>query len=113
MIFDRDAHNRRRARQANLLRVEILRGLAVARVSLRRLVLRAVLKDHHIPIACRLLAGQHLRRLWGLSSLTRHTRRCRISGRPRQVLRRFGLARMHLRQQFHERLLPGVAQKRW
>lgn len=113
MIFDRDLYAKRRVRQTNLLRVEALRCAVSQKYQLRRQVLRFIIKDFHVPIACRLLAAQRLRMLIGWGTQTRLTRRCRISGRPRQVLRFAGLARMHLRQQFHEQLLPSIAQKRW
>lgn len=113
MIFDRDAHTMRRVRQTNLIRVEGLRAEAIAKKQLRRQILRSIIKDCHIPIARRLLAAQRLRMLTGLNTLTRLSRRCRISGRSRQVLQFAGLARMHLRQQFHERLVPGLVQRRW
>jgi len=76
-------------------------------------VLRLITKDHHAPLYCRLIAAQRMRQLTGLKTLTRLTQRCRVSGRPRQVLRFGGLSRMHLRQQFHERLVPALVQKRW
>lgn len=113
MIFDRDLQASRRARQANLIRTESLRGLAIAKCQLRRQILRLIIKDNHVPVACRLLAAQRMRTLVGLKALTRLSQRCRVSGRQRQVLRFGGLARMHLRQQFHERLVPSLAQKRW
>lgn len=97
----------------NLIRTETLRGVAISKCQLRRQVLRLITKDYHTPLACRILAAQRLRLLTGWKALTRLTQRCRVSGRPRQVLRFGGLARMHLRQQFHERLVPALVQKRW
>lgn len=113
MIFDRDLQASRRTRQANLVRVETLRGLAIAKCQLRRQVLRLITKDYHVPLSCRLLAAQRMRLLTGLKTLSRLSQRCRVSGRQRQVLRFGGLSRMHLRQQFHERLVPSLVQKRW
>ncbi len=113
MVFDRDLYVKRRARQANLVRVEALRAAVALKCALRRQVLRFLVKDLHAPLACRVLAAQRLRVLTGLRAVTRVSRRCRVSGRPRQVLRFAGLARMHLKQQFHEQLLPSLAQKRW
>lgn len=113
MIFDRDLQVSRRTRQTNLVRTETLRSLAIAKCQLRRQVLRLITKDYHVPLSCRLLAAQRMRQLTGLKTLTRLSQRCRVSGRQRQVLRFGGLARMHLRQQFHERLIPALAQKRW
>ena len=113
MIFDRDLYAHRRARQLNLLRVEMLYAVAAAKVELRRLILRSVMRDNHVRIAGRLAAGQRLRAIEAAARPLKFNRRCRVSGRARQVIRVFGLARMHLRQQFHERLVPTVVQKRW
>lgn len=65
MLFDRNLSVGRRVRQANLLRVEALRCREVFKVQLKRQVLRSVIKDHHAPLASRLLAAQRLRTLTG------------------------------------------------
>lgn len=113
MLFDRDTHTQRRVRQANLVRVGTLTQAETARSRLRRAILRLLTKDRRVPLARRLLASQRLRALPRGGTAARFIQRCRVSGRPRQVLRFAGLARMHFRQQHHERLLPLVAQKRW
>lgn len=112
MLFDRDASVQRRTRQANLVRAASLAQVQAAKNYLRRAVLRLVAVDTHIPVARRLLAVQRLASLPSTGSPIRFKRRCRASGRARQVLRFAGLARMHLKQQHVERLLPLVAQKR-
>jgi small subunit ribosomal protein S14 len=113
MLFDRDAYVRRRTRQENLIRVESRRGALAVGLVLRRLVLRAVCRDDHLSPRVRALAAQRLRALSSQAAPSRFRRRCRVTGRPRQVLRVAGLARMPLRQQLHERLLPLLAQRRW
>lgn len=113
MLFDRDTYVRRRARQENLIRLEARRGALGVRLILRRLVLRAVCRDRHATPGARALAAQRLRALTRQLAPARFRRRCRVTGRPRQVLRLAGLARMPLRQQFHERLVPLLAQRRW
>jgi small subunit ribosomal protein S14 len=112
MLFDRDGYVRRRARQENLIRVEARRGLLAVRLVLRRLVLRAVCRDNHLSPRSRAFAAQRLRALTAQVAPSRFRRRCRVTGRPRQVLRVAGLARMPLRQQLHERLMPLLAQRR-
>lgn len=113
MLFDRDGYVRRRARQENLVRVEARRGALAVRLVLRRLVLKTLCRDLHLSPAVRVFAAQRLRALPVQSAPSRFRRRCRVTGRPRQVLRAVGLARMPMRQQLHERLLPLLAQKRW
>lgn len=113
MLFDRDSYVRRRARQENLIRVDARRGRLGVRLVLRRLVLKAVCHDRHLSPQVRAFAAQRLRALTRQSAPSRFRRRCRVTGRPRQVLRAVGLARMHLRQQLHERLVPLLAHRRW
>jgi small subunit ribosomal protein S14 len=113
MLFDRDGYVRRRARQENLVRLEARRGALAVRTILRRLVLRAVCRDRHLSPRVRVFAAQRLRALAVQAAPSRFRRRCRVTGRPRQVLRLAGLARMPLRQQLHERLVPLLAQRRW
>jgi small subunit ribosomal protein S14 len=113
MVFDRDVYARRRARQLNLVRVETMYAAASTKVEIRRIILRALMRDNHVKIFTKLAAGQRLRAIEAMARPLKFNRRCRISGRPRQVIRTFGFARMHLRQQFHERLIPTVVQKRW
>ena len=113
MLFDRDGYVRRRARQENLVRVEARRGALAIKLILRRLVLKAVCHDKHLSPRARVFAAQRLRALAIQGAPARFRRRCRVTGRPRQVLRTVGLARMPLRQQFHERLVPLLAHRRW
>ena len=113
MLFDRDGYVKRRVRQENLVRVEARRGALAVRLILRRLVLKAVCRDQHLTPGARVFAAQRLRALTRQVAPSRFRRRCRVTGRPRQVLRVAGLARMPLRQHFHERLVPLFAQRRW
>lgn len=113
MLFDRDNYINRRARQENLIRVETRRGSLIAGLVLRRLVLKALIRDTRVSPRAKVFAAQRLRALPIQANPTRFRRRCRVTGRPRQVLRTLGLARMHIRQQLHERLVPLIAQKRW
>ena len=113
MLFDRDGYVKRRARQENLIRVEARRGALAVKLVLRRLVLKAVCHEQHLSPRVRVFAAQRLRAITRQVAPSRFRRRCRVTGRPRQVLRMAGLARMPLRQHFHERLVPLLAQRRW
>ncbi|MBU0569638.1 type Z 30S ribosomal protein S14 [Patescibacteria group bacterium] len=44
---------------------------------------------------------------------TRYTNRCRLCGRPRGFLRRFGLCRMCFREHAHRGEIPGVRKASW
>lgn len=39
--------------------------------------------------------------------------RCRITGRPRAVYRKFGLCRNKLREMFNQGLIPGMTKSSW
>lgn len=43
----------------------------------------------------------------------RITQRCRLTGRPRGVFRKFGLSRIALREMASQGLLPGVTKSSW
>jgi small subunit ribosomal protein S14 len=43
----------------------------------------------------------------------RQYHRCRLCGRPRAYLRRFGMCRICFRQAAHQGLLPGVVKSSW
>lgn len=49
-----------------------------------------------------------LRKLPRDSSPTRLTRRCKVTGRPRGVYRKFGMSRIALRDYAHKGQIPGV-----
>ncbi len=44
---------------------------------------------------------------------TRLNRRCKICGRPRAVLRKFGICRIHFRELADKGLIPGVRKASW
>ena len=54
-----------------------------------------------------------LRKLPRDSSPTRLTRRCKVTGRPRGVYRKFGMSRIALRDYAHKGQIPGVKKSSW
>ncbi|SDN17863.1 30S ribosomal protein S14 [Alkalicoccus daliensis] len=54
-----------------------------------------------------------LRKLPRDSSPTRLTRRCKVTGRPHAVLRKFELSRIEFRNRAHKGQLPGVKKASW
>ncbi|HEX9744368.1 MAG TPA: type Z 30S ribosomal protein S14 [bacterium] len=44
---------------------------------------------------------------------TRYKNRCKVCGRARAYIRRFGLCRICFRQLFHEGVIPGVRKASW
>ncbi|CAD2070646.1 30S ribosomal protein S14 [Phocicoccus schoeneichii] len=47
------------------------------------------------------------------SSPTRLTNRCQVTGRPRGVMRDFGLSRIKFRELAHKGQIPGVKKASW
>lgn len=59
-------------------------------------------------------AQEKLAKLPVNSNPVRHTKRCRICGRPHAVYKKFGLCRIHLREQLMYRLnVPGARKSSW
>lgn len=54
-----------------------------------------------------------LRKLPRDSSPTRLTNRCQLTGRPRGVIRDFGLSRIKFREIAHKGQIPGVKKASW
>lgn len=54
-----------------------------------------------------------LRKLPRDSSPTRLTRRCKLTGRPRGVIRKFELSRIKFRELAHKGQIPGVKKSSW
>ena len=84
-----------------------------ARYSAKRAALKAVINDRGASaeqIDAALLQMQKLPRD---ASPSRQQRRCRVSGRPHAVYRKFGLARMKLREAVMRGDVPGVVKASW
>ncbi|PNZ25053.1 30S ribosomal protein S14 [Staphylococcus rostri] len=54
-----------------------------------------------------------LRKLPRDSSPTRLTRRCKVTGRPRGVMRKFEMSRISFREYAHKGQIPGVKKSSW
>ena len=89
-------------------RVQIARKYAV-----KRAALKAVIDDRSASIEQVDAAMTSMRKLPRDASPTRQQRRCRISGRPHAVYRKFGLSRNMLREAAMRGDLPGVVKASW
>ena len=79
-----------------------------ARVSLRRVFLRALFREGSLTSVLRLGVRVRHAAVSRQSTVTKHGARCRVTGRARQVLRFAFLSRMQLRLAAAEGRLPGV-----
>ena len=79
----------------------------------KRASLKATMIDPELSLEERLAAGRALAKLPRDSSPVRLRNRCKLSGRPRGYLRKFGLSRIALRELAHEGKIPGVTKSSW
>ena len=92
---------------------EAKRTKTVVKYANKRAELKAIINDRsksHEEIDAAVVALQKLPRD---ASPARQQRRCRISGRPHAVYRKFGLCRVCLREMAHRGELPGVTKSSW
>ena len=79
----------------------------------RRAELRRQLKDRSVPMEDKLEIQEQFAKLPRNSCPTRHTTRCRISGRSKAVYRKFRLSRIALREMTLRGELPGMRKSSW
>ena len=85
----------------------------VARFSAKRAALKAVINDRGASAEQIDEALRKMQKLPRDASPSRQQRRCRVSGRPHAVYRKFGLARMKLREAVMRGDVPGVVKASW
>jgi len=92
---------------------DVKRVRVAARFAVKRARLKAIIADRKAEpeqIDAAMLALQSLPRDAGP---TRQQRRCRVSGRPHAVYRKFGLGRNKLREAVMRGDVPGVVKASW
>jgi small subunit ribosomal protein S14 len=86
---------------------------AVAKFATRRAALIATIEDSKISDDERQAARDKLQQLPRNASPTRLRNRCQLTGRPRGVFRKFGLARNKLREAAMRGEIPGLTKASW
>jgi small subunit ribosomal protein S14 len=89
------------------------RAEVAAKYADRRAALKAIIKDRKASPEQIDEALMKLQRLPRDASPTRQQRRCRVSGRPHAVYRKFGLSRNKLREAVMRGDVPGVVKASW
>ncbi|TMH36410.1 MAG: 30S ribosomal protein S14 [Betaproteobacteria bacterium] len=89
------------------------RRLTVKKYAKRRVELLAIIANPKISDEDRQAARRRLEGLPRDSSPTRLRNRCRLTGRPRGVFRKFGLGRNKLREIAMRGEIPGVVKASW
>lgn len=99
--------------KTSMVQREEKRARMVAKYAERRAELKAIIKDPNTPHEERLDAVTRLQKLPRDASPVRKTNRCRQTGRPKGVYRKFGLGRNMLRQATMRGDVPGLRKSSW
>ncbi|MBK5103942.1 MAG: 30S ribosomal protein S14 [Burkholderiales bacterium] len=89
------------------------RRKTVKKFEVKRAALLAIINDFKQPEDERMAARMQLQRLPRNASPTRVRNRCKITGRPRGVYRKFGLGRNKLREIAMRGEVPGMTKASW
>jgi len=89
------------------------RQKTVKKFKVKRDALLAIINDFKQPEDERMAARMQLQKLPRNASPTRVRNRCKLTGRPRGVYRKFGLGRNKLREIAMRGEIPGVTKASW
>lgn len=89
------------------------RKAMVIRFAPKFAALRAIANDESADDGDRLMARLKMSALPRNANPTRVRNRCAITGRPRAYYRKFGLARVMLRDLANRGMIPGVTKSSW
>ena len=92
---------------------EAKRAKLAAKYAEKRMALKAIISDVNVSDEERWDAVLKLQQLPRDASPTRQQRRCRITGRPHAVYRKFGLCRNKLREAAMRGDVPGLVKSSW
>lgn len=92
---------------------ELKRMKMVEKFKAKRLVLNEIIKDSSATKEQQAEARQKLQQLPRNSSPVRLRTRCALTGRPRGVYRKFGIARSKLRDLMLAGEVPGITKASW
>jgi small subunit ribosomal protein S14 len=92
---------------------ELKRAQLVKKFSAKRAELRSVINDQTSDFEVKQDAQKQLQTMPRDSSAVRKRNRCRITGRPHGVYRKFGLCRNKLREAAMRGDIPGLVKASW
>ena len=96
-----------------MIQRELKRTKLVARFAVKRKSLKATIKSSTTSFEEKMAAVDSLQKLPRDSSEVRHRNRCRITGRPHGVYRKFGLCRNKIREAAMRGDIPGLVKASW
>ena len=94
--------------QKNLNRINLVKKFSNKRFNLKKKI-----KDKKLTLQERIKLQSKINDLPRNSSGTRIRNRCKLTGRPRGVYRKFGLSRIKIRELSMAGSLPGVVKSSW
>jgi small subunit ribosomal protein S14 len=99
--------------KTNMVEREKRRAKIVKKYAGKRAELKELIRSPKTGADERAAAQVALQKLPRDASPTRGRKRCSITGRPRGVYRKFGLARVKIRETVNRGELPGVSKASW
>jgi len=99
--------------KTSMIERDLKRSKMVKKYTDKRAALKAVINDRNATAEQIDEAVLKLQRLPRNASPVRQQRRCRVSGRPHAVYRKFGLSRNKLREAVMRGDVPGVVKASW
>lgn len=99
--------------KSSMLAREAKRTRTVKKYADKRASLKATIKNPNASFEERMDAQQQLQKLPRDASPSRMQRRCRVTGRPHAVYRKFGLCRNKLREAAMRGDVPGLHKASW
>ena len=99
--------------KSSMLARENKRALLVKKYATKRAELKAILKDANVSDEDKWDAQVKLQKMPRDASPIRQQRRCRLTGRPHGVYRKFGLCRNKLREAAMRGDVPGLVKASW
>jgi small subunit ribosomal protein S14 len=97
----------------SMIQRELKRTKLVARYAEKRKSLKATIKSSTTSFEEKMAAVDSLQKLPRDSSEVRQHNRCRITGRPHGVYRKFGLCRNKIREAAMRGDIPGLVKASW
>lgn len=97
----------------SMIQRERKRERIVAKYADKRKGLKLIIKNPNKTYDQRMAAQVELQKLPRNASPVRLQRRCRLTGRPHAVYRKFGLSRNQLREMFSQGDIPGLVKSSW
>lgn len=97
----------------SMIQREVKRAKLVARYADKRRSLKAIVKSPTTSFEEKMAAVDQLQKLPRDSSKTRQHNRCRVTGRPHGVYRKFGLCRNKFREAAMRGDIPGLVLASW